>query len=148
MLRSKTIGIFLLAVNFIFACAFLIYGLSLPFTKVDVFWETKTEIGTLGYHIYRSETPNSQAIQITQELIAAKGDETKGGKYSYRDLDVKAGQTYYYELEEVELNGAKNKYQLTSAKPNWYEKVLVLGSAAVLFISSAYLGYSVLGKRD
>jgi hypothetical protein len=148
MLRSKTIGIILLAVNLIFASVFLVYGLILPITKVDVFWETKTEIGTLGYHIYRSESTNAAAIRITQELIAATGDETKGGKYSYRDLDVKAGQTYYYELEEVELSGEKNKYQLTSAKPNWYEKALVLGSSVVLFISSGFLGYSMFGKKS
>ena len=49
-------------------------------------------------------------IQLNQSLI--RGD----GSYSFLDTNVKAGLTYYYEVENVSLMGQSSRFTLTSIK--------------------------------
>jgi hypothetical protein len=72
---------------------------------VIVEWTTESEVDTAGFNLYRSESVEGPYRKINPELIPGSSDPLLGGKYVYTDTDVVAGQTYYYKLEDVELDG-------------------------------------------
>jgi len=73
---------------------------------VLVEWTTESEVNTAGFNVYRSESEEGPYIQVNRELIPSSPDPILGGHYVYTDTNVVAGQTYYYKLEDVELDGA------------------------------------------
>ena len=72
---------------------------------VQIEWQTATEIDNLGFNIYRSTLENDKYAKINQELIPAEGSAISGVSYSYKDSLITAGSTYYYKLEDIDLNG-------------------------------------------
>ena len=101
---------------------------------VRVDWSTETEINTAGFNIYRGESPDGPFdVKVNQQLIPASPDPMTGGKYSYVDNAAQLGKLYYYQLEEVERNGAQTKLGVTPARAggiNWL-MLLVLGGLAI-----------------
>ena len=73
-------------------------------------WTTATEVNTAGFNLYRSTSPTGPYEKINSELIATTAQALTGGKYEYEDKGVQAGQTYYYELEDVEFSGTATKH--------------------------------------
>jgi hypothetical protein len=70
-------------------------------------WSTSTEIGSLGFQIYRSEgSDRAAAQQITAELIAAQGDGVTGGSYIWTDATALPGKGYTYWLREIRGGGS------------------------------------------
>ncbi len=65
-----------------------------PGRPIIVRWSTESEVNTAGFNIYRS---------------------LRGGTYVFTDTNVIAGQSYWYELEEVELGGQVNRLERTQA---------------------------------
>lgn len=74
--------------------------------KVLVKWSTASELNTAGYNLQRSESPDGPFIKINTTLIPASSNALTGSDYSYEDQDAQSGKTYYYRLEEVELDGS------------------------------------------
>jgi hypothetical protein len=75
---------------------------------VDVAWETATEINTAGFHVWRSDNPLVGFVRVNNGMIPSNSVmETMGAKYSFRDcgVDFTGGKTYYYMLEEIEIDG-------------------------------------------
>lgn len=70
-------------------------------------WETATEIDTAGFNIWRANDKNGDYISVNGNLIPAKGSGAIGADYSYLDKNVLPGQTYYYKLEDVEIDGTR-----------------------------------------
>jgi hypothetical protein len=68
--------------------------------KVELKWETASEIDNAGFHIWRSEEKDGEYTKITDTLIPAKGD---GSTYTFIDEYVIDGVTYYYKLEDFDL---------------------------------------------
>ena len=73
-------------------------------------WTTGSEINTAGFNLYRSDKAEGPFTRINARLVPATNDPIAGGKYQYQDDDVRSGQTYYYELEDVELNGTSTRH--------------------------------------
>ena len=73
-------------------------------TDVRLNWETATEVNNLGFNLWRGTTLDSRE-KINGELIPA---QTPGGGqgalYEYWDNALGVG-TYYYWLEDVDMNG-------------------------------------------
>lgn len=70
-------------------------------------WETASELGNLGFNLYRSTSPNAPGQQINLTLIPSQAPgSAQGALYTWQDADVVAGTTYHYWLEDVALNGA------------------------------------------
>jgi len=82
-----------------------------------LFWETESEIDNAGFNIYRSESEEGLYEQINDALIPAKGSPAEGASYTFLDDDVKNRKTYYYLLEDVDLNGIATDHGPVSAKP-------------------------------
>lgn len=79
--------------------------------KVELKWETASEIDNAGFHLWRAtgeswkEGDYSTVMRLTNQLIPAEGNKVEGVSYSYRDTNVEPGVTYYYGLEDIDLFG-------------------------------------------
>lgn len=118
------------------AVALLVYQLTNP-PKVEISWETATELQTAGFNLYRSTTADGDFALVNRDkLIPSSGNATSGASYTYVDTQVTAGETYYYLLEEIELDASSNRYEedmFTYAVPRvvWWALILTAGSLLV-----------------
>ena len=78
--------------------------------RVVVAWSTASELDTVGFNIYRSDTPTDPGILVNVDLIPASDDAQTGGDYRYTDKDIVPGRVYYYYLEDVNTHGVKNRH--------------------------------------
>jgi hypothetical protein len=72
---------------------------------VLVTWETASEVNTVGFNLYRSDSAEGERALLATVPSQAPGS-TLGATYSYEDSTVTAGQTYWYWLEGIDLSGA------------------------------------------
>jgi len=86
-------------------------------SALDLSWTTASEIDNLGFHLYRSLSPEGPWQRVTSSLIPGLGSSPTGASYSYRDADVQNGTTYYYLLEDVETTGRTERHGPVSATP-------------------------------
>ena len=82
--------------------------------RVLVDWQTVSELGNAGFNLYRSTDPAGPQTLLTTLPSLAPGS-THGFAYSYEDLAVQPGQTYWYWLEDVSLSGATTLHGPASA---------------------------------
>jgi hypothetical protein len=87
------------------------------FSKVIIQWSTEAEIDNAGFNLYRSEAEDGNFIKINTSLIPAQGSSTQGASYEFIDNDVKNRKTYYYKLEDIDLNGTSTMHGPESATP-------------------------------
>ena len=97
---------FLTLFLFILSIAILAFGLSALFNpSVEIEWKTESEIDTLGFQIYRVNVEDENTITtVNEDIIFAEGSSINGSNYSYTDDKVVAGETYSYQLYEIQLN--------------------------------------------
>jgi hypothetical protein len=74
-------------------------------------------VNNAGFNIYRAESADGTYQKINDSLIQAQGSPTQGAVYDYVDKDVKNKKTYYYKLEDVEVNGTSTLHGPVSATP-------------------------------
>jgi hypothetical protein len=89
------------------------------FGKVILAWETASEIDNAGFNLYRAESANGTYKIINSSIIPAKGSSTQGASYEVVDDDVQNRKTYYYKLEDIDLNGTATMHGPKSATPRW-----------------------------
>ncbi|MGB9498675.1 MAG: LamG domain-containing protein [Dissulfuribacterales bacterium] len=77
---------------------------------ITVKWATATEINTVGFHVWRSDSKNGVYTKITDYLIPAEGGDTWGATYEYDDYDVIDGKEYFYKLQEFEDDQSQTFY--------------------------------------
>jgi len=83
--------------------------------RVVVTWETVSELDNAGFNLYSGlQADGSDRALLTYVPSQAPGS-TQGAFYSYEDLAVEAGQTYWYWLEDVDLGGATTLHGPVSA---------------------------------
>lgn len=112
--------------------------------EVVVEWSTASELDTLGFNLYRSDTSDGSYTKINTALIPGSTDPLTGGSYSYVDDQVQPGITYYYELEDVGASGGSNRFgpiEVIARGGGKIELVLtaalwVIGIAGVLMLRS------------
>jgi len=87
--------------------------------KITVAWTTESEISNAGFNIYRAESPDGEYIKLNSALIAAQGSATGVASYEFVDNSVQNRKTYYYKLEDIDLNGTATMHGPVSATPKW-----------------------------
>lgn len=85
--------------------------------RVKLQWVTESEIDNAGFNIYRAESEDGFYNQINDELIPAKGSPTSGAKYIFNDTIAKNRKTYFYKLEDIDVNGIATMHGPVSATP-------------------------------
>jgi len=74
---------------------------------IRVTWETAAELDLLGFNLYRSASPSGPWTRINTELIPAQHPgAVLGAVYEWLDTGVTPGAAYYYQLEDLEVQGA------------------------------------------
>jgi hypothetical protein len=76
--------------------------------RVRLTWQTLSEVGLTGFHLYRGTDPAGPGDRITGDPLPAQGmGALEGFAYSYEDLTSRLGdKTLYYWLEELRSDGA------------------------------------------
>lgn len=78
---------------------------SLTRTDLVIRWTTESELDTVGFNLYRSDTADGEFVKINEELIPPAPDPFIGGEHTFIDENVIRGRTYYYQLETVTRHG-------------------------------------------
>lgn len=131
--KSKKRVIF--AIILVLSFVNLVFGLSAIFNPhVVINWKTETEIDTLGFNIYKKNiVGNLEFERVNSEIIIATGSSISGSTYSFIDRDVIPGETYIYELHEIQLdNQEKVIDQLEIAVKN--KGYLLIGISIFLMV--------------
>ena len=84
---------------------------------VDLFWETGSELGNLGFHLYRSSSAADPYERITSAVIPGLGSSPIGASYNHRDAGLTNGVRYFYKLEDIETTGRRELHGPVSAIP-------------------------------
>jgi len=80
-------------------------------------WSTESEIDNAGFNLYRSQTEDGEYIKINNVLIAAQGSPGQGASYEFIDTAVQNRKTYWYKLEDIDLNGVSTFHGPVSVTP-------------------------------
>lgn len=114
--------------------------------QVVVEWSTATELDTAGFNLYRSASADGPFVQVNQQLVPSSPDPLTGGDYSFADTAVDPGRTYFYELEEVEYNGATQRFPPIQASAGGSPLSLLL--AGVIVAAGAILLWTTWSDRS
>lgn len=78
---------------------------------IIITWSTASEIDTMGFNLYRAEGSAEGPFELVNaEPIPADGDPLTGAEYEVEDKDVEPGHLYFYQIEEIEWNGTRQRY--------------------------------------
>ncbi|MGB3903389.1 MAG: hypothetical protein WBB22_00555, partial [Anaerolineae bacterium] len=119
---------------------------------VIVEWTTESEVNQAGFNLYRSENPQGPYVKLNDALIPASLDPITGGSYVYTDTAVIGGATYYYKLEDVELDGTSTLHGPIEAvaqadSASWSPHPALILAVAVLAGVAAIIAFTVLARR-
>jgi len=79
--------------------------------QVIIEWSTASEVDSLGFFIFRGDSKDGPfEKQINLSIIPSKGQIVTGADYSITDQNVIPGFTYYYQLHEIQLDGATETF--------------------------------------
>lgn len=89
-----------------------------PFSgNILIQWSTESEVGNAGFNIYRADFEDGEYVKINDSLIPAEGTPTQGSAYQFTDENVQNRKTYYYKLEDIDLNGTSTLHGPVNATP-------------------------------
>lgn len=77
-----------------------------------VTWETVSELGNLGFNLYRGSSAAAPDRQLNQTLIPSQAPGSSNGfVYTWEDAaDLVSGATYYYWVEALDIYGVTTRY--------------------------------------
>lgn len=73
--------------------------------NVNLTWVTESETDVRGYNVFRSGNGNIAEAQRINPIIIQATNTTQQHIYSFTDAEVEVGGTYYYWMENVDMNG-------------------------------------------
>lgn len=79
-------------------------------------WETATEMDNLGFNLYRSTAVNGDYILLNGTLIPTQvPGATFGATYTWLDDSAAPGMTYFYKVEDVNIEGQATLHNAVQA---------------------------------
>ena len=73
--------------------------------EIVVRWITESELNNAGFNILRSETRDGEFTKLNTRLIAGQGTISERTVYEYADTSAKPNVVYYYQIQDVSLDG-------------------------------------------
>ena len=87
--------------------------------EVVIRWVTESELNNAGFNILRSETKDGEFKVINVKgIIAGHGTTSEKHVYTYTDTTAKPNIVYYYQIEDVSLNGERTTLRTTHLRGN------------------------------
>ena len=77
-------------------------------------WTTLSELANAGFGIQRSREPNSGFLQIG--WVDGQGNSNSLNRYEFHDTEATPGQTWYYRLRQVDIDGNHTFSRIVSAR--------------------------------
>lgn len=90
---------------------------------ITVEWRTETEVNAAGFNVYRALSVDGPYSKVNDDLIPGEGSATSGASYTFVDDTVQPGVTYYYRLEDVELDNSAMQHapiEYTAPRFPWW----------------------------
>ena len=84
--------------------------------SIRIAWVTESELNNAGFNILRSETKDGEFKQINTKLIAGKGTTSERTTYTYTDPSAKPNVVYYYQIQDVSIDGKVTTLRETRLK--------------------------------
>ena len=75
--------------------------------QVIVTWETQSELNNAGFFIKRSQQKNAKFVAVNPTMIIGAGTTSEKQTYTYTDTTAKPNIVYYYQIEDVSLDGQR-----------------------------------------
>lgn len=82
--------------------------------RIDLQWETASEIGSSGFYVQRSQQANNGYVRIS-DFIPVTGEGFTGNVYNFSNTGLSNGSTYYYKLEAVNSDQSSDFHGPVSA---------------------------------
>ena len=96
-----------------------------------VTWETVSEVGNIGFNLWRGDSPSAPDAQLNASLIPSQAPgSSQGFVYTFDDANVVSGSTYYYWVETVDTQGGVSRFGPVSATFNAPTAVRLLDAGA------------------
>ena len=73
--------------------------------EVVVRWVTESETNNAGFNILRGEKLDGEFTKLNTKLIAGKGTTSEKNGYEFVDTSAKPNVVYYYQIQDVSLDG-------------------------------------------
>ena len=81
---------------------------------VDIQWITESELNNAGFNILRSEAKNGAFKVINVKgIVAGHGTTSEQHVYKFTDTTAKPNVVYYYQIEDVSINGLRTTLTTT-----------------------------------
>ena len=74
---------------------------------VVIHWTTESEVDNAGFNILRSQTRTGEFKLINAQLIPGAGTTAERNTYTWTDTTAKPNVVYYYQIEDVSLDGGR-----------------------------------------
>ena len=84
--------------------------------SIRIAWVTESELNNAGFNILRSEKRDGEFKQINTKLIAGKGTTSERSTYTYTDPSAKPNVVYYYQIQDVSIDGKVTTLRETRLK--------------------------------
>ncbi|MYK19163.1 lamin tail domain-containing protein [Candidatus Poribacteria bacterium] len=86
---------------------------------VVITWITESELNNAGFNILRSETKDGvfQVINV-KGIVPGHGTTSEKRMYTYTDTTAKSNVVYYYQIEDVSLDGNRTTLRTTHLRGN------------------------------
>jgi hypothetical protein len=111
-------------------------------------WSTASELDTVGFNLYRSDNSDGPFEMVNASLVPSSSDPLTGGEYKYEDTSVTPGKTYYYRLEDVEVNGATTQHGPIEVKAESEGRSALISGVSLIIFSIIGIIILVLPKKN
>ena len=84
--------------------------------SIRIVWVTESELNNAGFNILRSDARDGEFKQINTKLIAGQGTTSERTTYTHVDTSAKPNVVYYYQIQDVSLDGKVQTLRLSRLK--------------------------------
>ena len=86
---------------------------------VDITWVTQSELNNAGFNVLRSESKTGEfKVVNVKGIIAGHGTTSEKHVYTFTDTTAKPNVVYYYQIEDVSLDGNRTTLATTHLRGN------------------------------
>ena len=73
--------------------------------EIVIRWITESELNNAGFNILRSVNRSGEFVKVNTSLIAGQGTTSERTTYEWKDTSAKPNVVYYYQIQDVSLDG-------------------------------------------